>query len=775
VPGESFDRRTVLGALAGAGAASLAGCSLFQSGSDADTTPVPADEARELAVRFAPTLYFDRDEEWFPTDPRRYTSQRDGETVVDGFDAFNGYIERREQDDVAAPPDPTAFYNAVSYDGSPLTVVQFWFYAVFDQFTTNFHWHDWEVLHVFVDQEADAPVLYVASSHSTKVPNNEFLDPPERTPRILSELGSHSSALSLNADADGFQRLALDGNLADITNSALGAVERLGDLPIAYGLPRDEGARLPYLVPELDGAPVYEHPDLPAVGREDLVPEELTVASFDALASPPSDLPARESGVVFRNAEGGSDDGSGGGGDGATVEYELVATGEVESITEFTGPQLSFQFAVPEFAEDAIAGHITATGTPWDQPRYENPAADITDPGHRAALADRYDAIGEPAAVNAVVAGVSQAVTDDDAPENAGVTTQAAPVEAVALLESDPAAVPTFRGVAVVNDVPAGEHRLTVNGAGFAPHSERLRVRDSGTTPTETPTADDASAPTDTPTGTRDTTDATAAEGDDPPTADFAATPAGVGGEVPLVAREDAQKLQVDTEGTDADLRALAVEDDFGGRLYETRLGGREAVYVHAGGAYTTEVRDADDEIGAFRVNPDPDTDAALRIDRPDTGKGSLAGYLADVAAETAADVADAADTDISLDGTTDAVTGGSTATPTPTPTADGPGGGRSDDDTPGGTGGPGNAVAGLARALDAVATAARRAAERAEAGDRNGADRQLRGVTNGLETVASRLEAARSGLPGATARATDNRLSQARKRARQARDADRL
>ena len=757
--GKSFDRRTVLGALAGAGAASLAGCSLLQRGDDAGTTPVPADEARELAVRFAPTLYFDRDEQWFPTDPRPYTSQQDGETVVDGFDAFNGYVERRKQGDTGGPPDPAAFYNAVSYDGSPLTVVQFWFYAVFDQFTTNFHWHDWEVLHVFVDQAADEPVLYVASSHSTRVPNNEFLDPPDGTPRVLSELGSHSSALSLNADRDGFQRLPLGDDLADITNSALGMAERLGDLPIAYGLPRDEGARLPYLVPDLDGAPVHEHPDLPAVGREDLVPEELTVASFDALASPPADLPARESGVVFRHAEDGSD-GSGGGGDGATVEYDLVAAAEVESIAAFTGPQLSFQFAVPDFAEDAIAGHITTAGTPWDQPRYENPAADITDPGHRAALANRYDAIGEPAAVNAVVAGVSQAVTDDDAPENAGVTTQAASVEAVALLESDPAAVPTFRGVAVVHDVPAGEHRLTVNGAGFAPHSERLEVREGGTTPTAT------STPT--------TADTATAEGDTP-TADFRATPAGVGGEVPLVAREDARELRVDTEGTDADLRTLAVEDDFAGRLYETRLAGREAVYVHAGGAYTTEVRDADDEVGAFRINPDPDTDESLRIDRPDTGKGSLAGYLADVAGETAADVAAAADTDVSLDGATDTVTGGTTPTPTP----DGPGGGgRGGDDTPGGTGGsggPGNAVEGLARALDAVATAARRAAERAEAGDRNGADRQLRGVTNGLETVASRLEAARSGLPGATARATDSRLSQARRRARQARDADRL
>jgi len=152
------------------------------------------------------------------------------------------------------------FYHGVSYDDSPLAVVQFWYYSAFDQFTTNFHWHDWEVLHVFVDTEASEPQLYVASSHSRKVPNNEFLDPdPDTQPRILSELGSHSSALSVNDIADRFQRLSVDGALADITNSAIDTIEDVINLPVAYGLPRDEGSRLPYLIPEFEGAPLYEH------------------------------------------------------------------------------------------------------------------------------------------------------------------------------------------------------------------------------------------------------------------------------------------------------------------------------------------------------------------------------------------------------------------------------------------------------------------------------------------------------------------------------------
>ncbi|WP_424004772.1 hypothetical protein ACOZ4I_02510 [Haloarcula salina] len=698
---DSLSRRALLQAVAGAGVASVAGCSAFEGEPDGTATPVDGERARALAERFAPTLYFDRHEPWFPTDPRPYASERDGETVVDGFDAFDGYHERAAAD---APPDPTVFYHAVEYADSPLAVVQFWFYSAFDQFTTNFHWHDWEVLHVFVDtggesgggETADAsaadPQLYVASSHSRKVPNNEFLDPdPEMVPRILSELGSHSSALSLNDVPDRFSRLPEGDRLADITNSAIETIEDIAAIPVAYGLPRDEGSRLPYLVPEYEGAPLYEHDRLPSVGREDLVPEALTVRSFDSLAAPPSSLPTRETGLVFQHA--GRDDPD------ADIEYDLVSTGEIEHIADFTGPQLSFEFAVPSFAEDAIAGHITTTGAPWNQPRYENPAADITEPNHRAALAERYDAIGAPAAVRTVVASLAAAVSDDDAPDGEGVTTEDTSVESVALLESDPEAVPTFSGLAVVRDVPAGEHRFTVNGAGVAPHSETVSV---------------------------------------PEATDGGPTRAGVDGEIPLVARENALRLEVDPTTVDDDLTDLAVEDDFGGRLYDAPLSGPDAVYVHAGGAYTAEVRDSADEIGAFRVNPDPDAGAAARIEDPRTGKASLASFLADIAEETRAAVAAQA---------AEATDGGGSA----------------------------NAITGLERALGAVVEAARRATERAEAGDRANADKQLQAVADRLQRVATRLDEASDALSDPLSRAARKRLEQANRRTEQAQNADKL
>jgi len=728
----------VLRALAGAGAgatSALAGCSALDPGDDGETTEPDAERTRTLAERFAPAVYFDANERWFPTDPRPYASDRDGRTVVDGFDALDGYAAR--YDDPASPPAPTVFYHVVEYRDSPLAVVQYWFYSAFDQFTTNFHWHDWEVLHAFVDTNASEPQLYVASSHSRRVPNNEFLDPdPDRTPRILAELGSHSSALSINALPDRFQRFAAADAIADITNSALDGVETLAEIRAAYGLPRDEGGRLPYLVPELDGRPLHEDERLPSVERSDLVDEALTIRSLDALASPPADLPVRETGLVFRPADaepaatgtGTADDGTETTDDGTEVAYELVPTAAVEHLAAFTGPQLSFEFAVPGFAEDAVASHITATGVPWEQPRYANPAADVSDPVHRAALSDRYDAIGEPAPVNRVAVAVTRTVASAEAPDGQGVTTTGSPVEAVALLESEPAAVPTFGGVAVAQGVPEGDHRLTVNRAGAAPHSETVRVGD----------------------GT---------------------TAAGVAGEIPLVDRADATKLAVDADGADSELTGLAVEDDFAGRLYDAPLSGPDAVYVHRGGAYTAEVRDSDDEVGAFRVTPADE--ARVPIEKPDTGKAVLATYLADVAEETRAQVDAAAGGAAGDDG--DTPDGSST------PGRNSPGGERGASSTPevtatdDGPDGAENAVQGLVTALGAVAAAARRAAERAEAGDRAGANEQLDAVATRLERVGRRLADARGDLPDGLGNATARRLDQAERRTSQARAAGKL
>ena len=728
------DRRTVLGALAGGGSAALAGCSVLDPADDGATTDLDAERARELAERFAPTLYFDEHEKWFPTDPRPYTSEPDGEPVVHGFDAVEGY--HAAADDVEAdPPEPAAFYHAVRYEDSSLVAVQYWFYYVFDQFSCNFHWHDWEALHVFVDDDTGEPQLYVGSSHSRDVPNNEFLDPdPDVVPRVLPELGSHSSTLSVNDIPDRFQRIGDDDLLADVTNEAVDRIADLVDVPFAYGLPRDEGARLPMVIPELDGVPLYEHEAVPSFTRDSLIDEALTIRSLAELKSPPTDLPLREPGLVFEHVALDGDTDS-----DADAEYALHPTSEIDHITAFTGPQLSFEFPVPDVVEDAVSHHISVTGTPWDQPRYDSPASDISASSHREALSDRYEAIGAPASFDTVVARISETTTSDDAPEDEGLTTTSAPLEGVALLESDPKMRPTFGGVATFGDVEPGEHQLTLNAAGSAPHRERLTIGDDGAD-----AGDDGDTDADND-GADNDGDDDAAEGD-------RYRRAGVDGRVPLVARDKATRLELDDGDVDTDIVRSAVEDDFAGRIYDSAVDGTDTVYVHEGGAYTTELRDGDDEIGAVRVNPEPGSGEDIRIDRPETGKASLAGFVADIAEETREGVAAIASDDGGDDDGSNAANGG-------------------DDDS----GGPSNAVNGLERALAAAVEAAERAEERAREGDGEGTGRQLENVLARIARIEERLAAAREGIPPGLANATGKRIEQATRRVEQAQSAEKL
>ncbi|MFW5948443.1 MAG: hypothetical protein ACOCSD_02455, partial [Halolamina sp.] len=479
-------RRQLLALLAGGGV-TASGAYLLSDGPDPATTDeLGGEESRRLAEAHAPTLYYGAREQWPATDPREFESDRNGDTVVDGFDALDGYSADARDTDY---PHPTVFYNAVDYPDSPLTCVQFWIYSAFDQFSTNFHWHDWEVLHVFVDRSADGegadsatesstgddtstpdgagePVLFVASAHSRKVPNNEHLDPDVARASIISEVGSHSSTLGVNARPTSFQRTPVDDLSPDISNDPVEVISGEASLPLAYGLPRDEGVALPYAVPEYEGVRLPDHDRLPNVRPEDLITSELTVDTYGELASPPESIPKREGEVAFApdvRAEADPD-----------ARYELVDVEAIKHIDDFTGPQLSFSFTVPQFVEDVISGHITTVGVPWDQPRFSNPETDISDPQHRAALADRYDPIDAGGDVSRILGTVREATGADEAPGSNGISLLTPSIETVALLESDPEAVPSFSGVVVLENPGKGEHQFTVNGAGMAPYSEKL-------------------------------------------------------------------------------------------------------------------------------------------------------------------------------------------------------------------------------------------------------------------------------------------------------------
>jgi len=428
-------------------------------------------------------------------------------------------------------------------------------------------------------------VLFVASAHSRKVPNNEHLDPPADRASIISEVGSHSSTLGVNAERTTFQRTDLGELAADISNDPVEVVSGEASFPLAYGLPRDEGLTLPYAVPEHDGDPLHEHDRLPNLRPGDLLPDDITVGTYDELANPPAGIPKREGEITFVPAAR-----AGASGD---TEYALVDIDDVSHIDDFTGPQLSFSFTVPQFAEDAFADHLSTPGVPWQQERFEAPTADISEPQHRAALAERYDPVDAGGSASRILGAVREASGADDAPGSNGVELLVPSVETVALLESDPEAVPSFSGVLTVEDPPEGEHRLTVNGAGMAPYSEKL-AHEGGT------------------------------------------TRAGVEGAIPMSPNEDAVKVQ--GESADAgEFERVTLDDDFAGTLYDGAPPGENGqfgVYAHRDGAYTTAVEDQNGQRGARRVNPNAE-DTELALPAIETGKSALADYLVRFLTET--------------------------------------------------------------------------------------------------------------------------------------------
>ncbi|MDZ7701640.1 MAG: hypothetical protein U5J98_05985 [Halobacteriales archaeon] len=506
---------------------------------------------------------------------------------MDGFTALEAYSAAYAE--TGQPPNPTVFYRVVEA-AEGVDAVQYWCYSVFDQFTVNFHWHDWELLQVFVDRASGRPLLLSASAHSRAVPNNEFLEPPgDRRPGVLTEVGSHSSASEINAVGPSFERLPTGDVDADVTNDLLDLTATL-TAPLAYGLPRDEGARLPFVMPELGGHRLDDHPDL-SVGPEAFVDERVTVGSWLGLPRPPADLPLREPGLVMGPPDGPS---------GADVTYELLPIGLVrDAVEDFVGPQLSFEFAIPGFVEDQFASHITSVGIPWEQPRFSEPLEDVTDPGHRQhidghvpdSLGDRV--VGRIRRLGSGGEGALDGVTDA-AKAALGDLVDASlyglPVEAaVRLASEEPVATVTRSGVFGFLHVAPGGHQLTINGPGYAPLAVRFD-HDGGL------------------------------------------VRAGAAGELTLVSNEDAGWIRgavPDGVGIDR----VTVVERFAGVVFDGRPveADRFAVAVHRAGRYRVEVVDRDGQVGAFRVGPADfgDGDEVIR-ERIGTGKLSLARALRD-------------------------------------------------------------------------------------------------------------------------------------------------
>lgn len=342
-------------------------------------------------------------------------------------------------------------------------------------------------------------------------------------------------------------------------------------------------------MPELDGQPLGEHPDL-SVDREDFIDERVTVGWWNGLPRPPANIPVREPGLVLTSPESRTD---------GDVTYALEPIARVrEAIGDFVGPQLSFDFAVPGFVEDRLASNITSVGIPWEQSRFSDPLADVTDPKHRrsiagdvpSGLADRV--VGRVRQLGAGAEGTLERVSDDARSalsDQISVSLFGVAIEAAVRLASpDPVATVTRGGVFGLLRVERGDHLLVVNGPGYAPVAERFD-HDGGL------------------------------------------VRAGAGGELTIVASEDTATIRGDGRTADGIERVRVIED-YAGTVYDGRPvePDRYKIPVHRAGTCTVAVIDGNGRRGAYRVTPADfgDTDDTVR-ETVVTGKASLARSLA--------------------------------------------------------------------------------------------------------------------------------------------------
>lgn len=636
---------------------------------------------RQLAETYAPKFGYDSTEPWYPTNPLNYTVERDGETVVDGITALNDYT--REFKDSGIPPEPTVFYNVVGCEDSDkpleehqLIAVQYWRYYVFDQFL-NFHWHDSEKFHVFIDTETMEPVIYVANAHLNWCPNNEFLDENseiDSTLGILSELGAHASALDINNQDTTFERFSFSsGSKSDVTNG--GDPEQLTDLywmqfslndinkdslrlP-SYGLPRDENygidelfGQTDYQTPYLDGKPIYEDSRLPHVEEADII---------TGIHS------KREHDVWFTPNE--TDNNS------ATV-YNLRPLDDVEKVVDdFVGPGLEY---FNRTLENPFANTIAI---PWESRWYDDPVEVIYDITHRKWVRENYD-IGVETNFNRLLTAVQQLSNSVEGRlreeyeesrkdleelgerfEEVVTTTRDSITNRVIAAINSPETIPapSSLGFIAANDISSGEHHLSILSRDHASYSEWFEVGEGGL---------------------------------------YAA---GADGNLLVTPETSAVKLTTHSDAHTVD--HISITEDFAGDIYESRVPNEEKfeTNIHSEGRYTLEITDQEGQTGVHRIAPDGN-DGEIAIDGLETGSEPSINFLIQYLDETI----DITETVIESNGS-----------------------GNSQN----------NSKRSLTSKFESAINSLERALSKYQAGKERQAEKQLKAAKNGLNSAANQLE----------------------------------
>ena len=168
--------------------------------------------------KYAPNLWFDSDENYYPTSPFFDDDDIGGIDNKEDYESLTLNQKQKEKFKV--------FCHIVETEDE--IVYEYWFYYVYNKMPLwNEHYHDWEKVFVFVNKETEEVNRVVGSAHWNVIPNNELSNPDlEKNEHIgiLVEQGSHASCPDENNDGL-FQRGI------DITNGYI-----VKPIPYAYGI-----------------------------------------------------------------------------------------------------------------------------------------------------------------------------------------------------------------------------------------------------------------------------------------------------------------------------------------------------------------------------------------------------------------------------------------------------------------------------------------------------------------------------------------------------------
>ncbi len=146
-----------------------------------------------LEVKYAPNLWFDSEEEYYPTSPF-FDGNEDlsGEDNKINYEALKNLENKLDRF--------TVYYHIVGMPAE--TVYQYFFYYAYNKMPKmNEHYHDWEGVFVFVDNDTEKVNRVVASAHGNWRPHNEYFNPQLEDDEhigILIEQGSHANCVDRN-------------------------------------------------------------------------------------------------------------------------------------------------------------------------------------------------------------------------------------------------------------------------------------------------------------------------------------------------------------------------------------------------------------------------------------------------------------------------------------------------------------------------------------------------------------------------------------------------